>query len=293
MKLHLLDNIELDSFPSGSGIEFFNDRLYLVGDDAKEILVLNKRWKEKERITLFTNEETRIPKKEKADLEATTVLVINDSHYLLVLGSGSKDPRNKAIILEMANKEITTIDISYFYERLKSILQLTEINIEGAALVNNYLVLANRGNKTFPDNHLIVTTPLFWQDQANAPVQIHQLNFSEYEGPIGISGLCYSEHHEQLLFTTSMEDTPNGYDDGAIGKSYLGIINNIFRKLGRPHEKLSINELIDLPATSKKFEGYKIESLCIQSEKDHSIKLHLVADNDNGKSYLFKVQLKW
>jgi hypothetical protein len=52
-----------------------------------------------------------------------------------------------------------------------------------------------------------------------------------------------------------------------------------------------VNELIDLPSADEQFKGYKIESVCIQSEKDHSMKLQMVADNDTGSSYLFKVQV--
>ena len=48
-----------------------------------------------------------------------------------------------------------------------------------------------------------------------------------------------------------------------------------------------------LPATNKKFAGYKIESVCIQTERRHRMKLQLVADNDNGESYLFKIRLRF
>ena len=32
MKLALQDFIELENYPSGSGIEFFDDNIYIVGD---------------------------------------------------------------------------------------------------------------------------------------------------------------------------------------------------------------------------------------------------------------------
>jgi hypothetical protein len=292
MKIKLLDDTLLNKFPSGSGIEFFENRLYLAGDDASELLVMNKRWKEKERVMLFASAEERIPKKKKADLEASTIIFIDNAPHLLLLGSGSREPRNKAILFNLSSKEINIIDIGLFYQRLAN-SGIPDLNIEGAALVNNMLVLANRGNKSNPSNHLVVTDPFFWRQQETAPIRLHLLNFEPYKGSIGLSGLCYAPDHEQLWFTTSMEDTNNSYDDGKIGNSYLGMVENIVRKLGRPNERLTINELVDLPATDKNFTGYKIESLCMQSEKDHNIKMHLVADNDTGKSHLFKIQLKW
>jgi hypothetical protein len=160
MKLKLLNNTILSNFPSGSGIEFFDDRVYLVGDDAKELLLMNKRWKEKERISLFSSTEDRIPKKQKADLEATALVFIEHIPHLLVLGSGSLEPRNKAVLMNLQNRELSFIDLTIFYSRLQN-SGLTDLNIEGATLINNRLVLANRGNKKNPSNHLIVTDTLF------------------------------------------------------------------------------------------------------------------------------------
>jgi hypothetical protein len=40
------------------------------------------------------------------------------------------------------------------------------------------------------------------------------------------------------------------------------------------------------------FKGYKLESATILSEKNGRLKMHLVADNDTGKSFLFRVRLK-
>jgi hypothetical protein len=291
MKLELLDYKELDKYPSGSGLEFYENRLYIVGDDAKDILVTNKKWKQRNRIVLFAHDEERIPKKQKADLEATTLIEWNGLPHLLIIGSGSKEKRNQAITVNIADRTITHYDIAAFYNRLPQ-LGITETNIEGAALVNDYLVMANRGNKTNPDNHLLVTTPDFFVAPETASLQLYKIELPLSEAVMGISGLTYSAHHEQLLFTTSTEDTANAYDDGAIGKSYLGIINNAYRKIGR-EKKMKANELIDLAAADKKFKGFKIESVAIQSERNNSMKLHLVADNDTGNTYLFKVLLKF
>jgi hypothetical protein len=75
------------------------------------------------------------------------------------------------------------------------------------------------------------------------------------------------------------------------GRSYLGIIENGYRKLWR--RKMKVNELIDLPGTHEEFNGRKVESVCIQSEKLRSIKLHMIADNNRGESFLYKVRLRF
>src|SRR5258705_7865540 len=98
MQLDLIDYKELDTFPSGSGIDFFDEKIYIVGDDAASVLVTNKRWKTRHEIKLFDSDQKRIPKKLKADLEATTMLQLDNENYLLVMGCGSKEPRNKGIL---------------------------------------------------------------------------------------------------------------------------------------------------------------------------------------------------
>jgi hypothetical protein len=113
----------------------------------------------------------------------------------------------------------------------------------------------------------------------------------EYEGTMALSGACYSYKHDWLIFTASTENTADSYNDGAIGKSYLGIIEDAYRKITK--NRVRVNELIDLAATNKKFSGFKIESVCIQSERRHRMKLHLVADNDDGESHLFKILLRF
>src|SRR5689334_19675654 len=102
MKLTLTDFKELKDYPSGSAIEFHDNKVFLAGDDAKDVLVLSKSWKELERIPLFESAVERIPKKIKSDLEATTVVIVNSIPRMLILGSGSRDEhRNKAILLDL------------------------------------------------------------------------------------------------------------------------------------------------------------------------------------------------
>ena len=82
MKLSLLDFKKLENFPSASGIEFYDDRIYVVGDDAKDLLVLNKKWNKPGVIHLFDSDDARISKQQKADLEASAVIHLNKKPFL-------------------------------------------------------------------------------------------------------------------------------------------------------------------------------------------------------------------
>ena len=90
-----------------------------------------------------------------------------------------------------------------------------------------------------------------------------------------------------LLFTASTENKDSESEEDKIGESYFGIIENAYRKLYR--KKVKINEWLMLSEADERFFKQKIESVCIQTEKRGKFKLHLVADNDRGGSFLFKV----
>jgi hypothetical protein len=291
MDIKLLDYKELKTFPSGSGIEFFDDKVYLVGDDATNIIVKSKKWKMEKKIHLFDSPSERIPKLIKSDLEATTIVYVGKSPKLLMLGSGSRlKYRNKAILLDLNTSETKEFDLEIFYNRLRA-EGIQDLNIEGAAAVDGNILLCNRGNKSYPSNCIIITSNEFWKNQDTAEILILKLDLEQTgENFIGISGLTYSPVNDWLLFTTSTEHTFNAIDDGQIGDSYLGIIENVTRKIGR--KKMKVNSLINLPEADKVFKGNKIESLCIQRDKENNLKLHLISDNDLGRSALFKIRLR-
>ena len=56
MKISLLDFKETSDYPSGSGIEFYDGQVYLAGDDAADILIMDKKWRELGRIKIFQNQ---------------------------------------------------------------------------------------------------------------------------------------------------------------------------------------------------------------------------------------------
>jgi hypothetical protein len=92
-----------------------------------------------------------------------------------------------------------------------------------------------------------------------------------------------------LLFTASEEATTSAYEDGAIGDSYLGWINN-FSEAWKSAAVVP-TKVLKLPTFHPAFQHQKIESVCVESQQGRRYLLHLAADNDNGKTVLFKVAL--
>ncbi|MDF2192656.1 hypothetical protein [Paraflavitalea sp. CAU 1676] len=291
MKLTLTDFKILSTFPTGSSIEFHDQKVFVVGRDAREVLIMNKRWKELERIPLVDNSAIPIEQKIQSDLEATTVVLVNSIPRMLILGSGSREHyHNKAILLDLDSYLKDEFDMTVFYDRVKA-AGITDLNIGSAATLDEgHIIMANRGSTKNPDNHLIITRNTFWKHQTDAELEVLPIKFPGKDEKLkqaGITGLTYSAVNDWLVFTAATNE--NG-PVGVPGDSYLGVIENASRKIGR--KDMKVNEIIPLGEAEKSLKGYKIDALCMQSEKNARVKLQFVADNNDGVSCLFKVRIK-
>jgi hypothetical protein len=287
MKLKLLDYKEIPDLPIGSNLEFYNDTLYLVDDDASDMVALNKKWQIQTAHQLLRSDDPKIISGIKSDLEATTIVVVNSIPRLLVLGFDAKDNHHKAILVNLDDYTKEEFDITEFYNRLKATVGV--INIESAAIVLGKLVLCNRDHKAAPENHIIVTDSDFWKNQANA--EITTISFDLPQTPkqvVGLSGLAYSYKNDWLVVTLLSESTDK--DHQITGDSYLAVIENASRKVVR--KKMKVNSLFHLSETDSAFAGYNMQSICIRSEKDARLKLYLLADNKAGKNGVFTVRVK-
>ncbi len=279
------------SYPSGSGLTYCNNKIYLIGDDATSVLITDTAFTIIDSIKIFDSLQQKIPKTVKPDLEAATVVSVNKSREILLVGSGSLTPyRNKCWLINPDTKQKRKIDLTEFYKRIKK-EGIEILNIEGVTATPGGIILASRGNKTSTANYLIFTANNFWDKQTTAPIKIIKAG-ANYDTAFfsGVSGLEYSLMSDNLLLTISTENTYNTFDDGAIGKNYLWVIKNISNKENAA--AINPNKIIDLDLLDKRFQGHKIESVSILQETKKTMQLALVADDDNGTSVLFKITIK-
>src|SRR5688572_10926435 len=73
----LIDVKTLNDYPSGSGLVYLDDHVYIIGDDATAILKTNSQFKVVDRTGLFISSQQRIPKDIKADLESIALIKLN------------------------------------------------------------------------------------------------------------------------------------------------------------------------------------------------------------------------
>ena len=292
--IELLTSLYLPDFPSGSAINYREGKLYLVGDDANTILILDQDYHVVDSKQIFDYPEKRMPKPMKADLESSTLVHLDGRDYLMTVGSGATRQRERMLMIPFSASTLDVahmrvIDIEDFIHQLKR-KGIPEINLEGMTVIGSSLAFSNRSNRQNSINHVIFTGMNFWiQHQPPA------LNISTIQIPAstdsypGISDLCYVSQTDTLLVAFSTELTDNAYDDGAIGDSYLGWIHQISQKLQNP--TLPIDQLHNLRDADPDFKNQKIEGLCVESIHNEFLLLHMISDDDQGHSKLFNVKL--
>lgn len=287
-QVELLKTTQLDNFPSASSLAFFKNNLYVLGDDAPDVLILNNKHEKIQDMELFAAEGKRIQKEEKADLESSALFSNKNENYLIGISSFSAENRNKVLVFDLSNPPFT-LKILTVNNPFRN-LGIEETNIEGAAFVNQKLLLSNRANNTHKTNYLIVVG--FDREKGIDLGEAAKINLvlPQTKEVTGISGLDYIKEKDLLLFVASTENTADATSDGTIGDSYLGFISNISKKLHNQELKADSMISFSTATTNKKF--YKLESIAVESVHGNELTLHLAADNDDGKSTLFKVYWK-
>ena len=266
-------------FPSASGLEFYKDTLYIFGDNATRLLLLTPDYQPVGSYTYANSNDAVLSKDAKPDIESALIIQEEAGPLLMGVGSMSGENRWSVYALHFGRDTLTQ---STFFENGTTFTGIEEINIEGSTAFVNQILLCNRANLSTRKNHL-----LMW-DRKNSIV-VKELALPVTGSIAGLSGLYYVKEKDLLLFTASEEATGNAYEDGAIGESYLGWIAGF--SFAWKTENLQPDGFLKLSQFDPAFAGQKIESVCMETYSGNTFLLHLAADNDDGKSGLFKVRL--
>lgn len=290
MKINNIKHKNLTQLPSGSGIAKYSDGYYIIGDDSPYLYFLNSEFDEISK-TLISDDKNfngqRIIKSEKADFE--TLELINENE-LVVFGSGGKSPQRDVFIRIFLNDEVTVekYNITGFYNHLRNlpIFKNSELNIEATAFSADELYLFNRRK-----NLLIKFNYGHFLSFIKGESPIPKLSIKEYSLPkikgieAGFSGATILKNQPKIIFTASVEDTINPYDDGEILGSFIGMIDLSNKTISNRFD------FCQIPNTD---ENFKVESVTIKEEISvGETKVILITDDDQGNSMIIESLLLW
>jgi hypothetical protein len=213
---------------------------------------------------------------------------VEGKESILAFGSGSVSPQRDSLLIVDVNEPLLQkwVSLKSLYEKLRKLSATNEINLEGAVISGDKLYLFNRsGNQVYiiGMNDFFPHISTGNQDVVNT-IKVHQLTLPSSNGvQSSLSGGCLMENGS-ILFSASVEDTPNSYDDGGIGGSFIGIIEW--------HRKPVIKQMALLKDKQDSVLKDKLESVDIIGKYSNGdIKALAVADNDDCRSKLFELRI--
>ncbi len=271
MKLDLLSYLDLSA---ASGLVHHEGFLYVVADDALELLRTDLGGGSPTPLALSSAARRHIPKREKPDFEA----LMGIGASLLAIGSGSSQARRRAIAVEVLGWSRRVIDLEPLYAALEA--RLEELNIEGAVATGEDVFLAQRGNGASKENALVRLDRARFERELAAgaltaeclreviPVRLGELG----EIPLSLTDLCLGPN-EELLFTAAAEDTTDPYEDGEVAGSIVGTLS----REGQVDERRVVAEEV------------KLEGVCCLPGGE----LRLVADPDDPSARAPLFRLSW
>ena len=281
--LHLPGERPAGHLSAASGMAQVGQRLFVVADDEHSLGVFDLAVDGPGRmVRLFEGQlpsDHRERKAKKPDLEAITALPAFPGYAfgaLLGVGSGSKQNRQRAVLLHLDEHGAIDGDIGHFdlapmYEPLRD--RLVDLNIEGLFICGNQLCLLQRGNR---DSGINACIWFDWHDVgrwiqgAAAAPAARSIREFDLGGIDGVR-LCFTDgaalQSGGWVFCAAAEDTPDSYTDGRCVGSAVGIVNP-------DGHLLRIEQIAG---------GFKAEGIAVAVDGD-PLELLLVTDADDRRA---------
>jgi len=227
---------------AASGLVRLGRRHYVIADDEQHLGVFDPASPGPvQLVRVFDGdlpESAKKRKKKKADLESLVhlpPLPRCPGGALFTLGSGSRPNRRRGALLGLDAVgallgQVRVIDLAPLYESLGR--RFDEVNIEGALIVEDDLMLLQRGNKGGPN----ATVRYAWRDfapwllgeadEAPEPRAVREVDLGAVDGiAFGFTDCAAMPEGRGWLFSAVAEDTDNAFDDGACSGVSIGVVN--------------------------------------------------------------------
>jgi hypothetical protein len=227
---------------AASGLVRLGRRHYVIADDEQHLGVFDPAsGGPVQLVRLFDGDlpdSAKKRKKEKADLESLVhlpPLPRCPGGALFTLGSGSRPNRRRGALLGLDAEgallgQVKLVDLAPLYEPLGR--RFDEVNVEGALILGDDLMLLQRGNKGGPN----ATVRYAWReleawllgeaDDPPEPRTVREFDLGAVDGiAFGFTDCAAMPEGGGWLFSAVAEDTDNAFDDGACSGVSIGVVD--------------------------------------------------------------------
>ncbi len=220
-------------------------------------------------------------KKVKPDFEILLALPGSPANQLLALGSGSTTKRMRGAVIDLPRRggksAVRLIDLQPLFAAIAQ--RVPEVNLEGAVVCEDRLLLFNRGNMHIPASHIVAVQLAAVLDGGPVVASLCAvLSLPTLSGvPLTVTDACRLENGHFLLSAVA-ESTPDSYNDGILIGSAIVELDSHFKVL-------SVEQLEPL---------LKVEGIAVRATEAG---VHLMcitdADDPDRPSALYVGEYEW
>ena len=250
---------------AASGLVQIGETLCVVGDDEQHLVVFEQGDEAPGRlIRLLPGDLPRKKKKRKAVKPDFEILFqLPDGGLICAMGSGSTPQRMRGAIIDIDTGVVTLLDLQPLFSALTDLV--TEINLEGAIVRGDRLLLFNRGNMANPETCIFETAlNAVTGDESVQVTLVKTLALPMIDGvPLTVTDAC-SLDGDHILLSAVAEVTDDSYADGAIlGAAIVVLDCNLDVVMIEPLEPICKIEGISARRTAT-----GVELLCVSDADD-------------------------
>lgn len=213
---------------AASGLVVAGPYIYVAADDARELAVFDlggdAAGRLFELIPGALPSDAKDRKKQKPDFEILLHLPqIGDHGSLLALGSGSKRRRMVGVLVALGSdglpRDVRLIHLAPLYAQIEPLVD--GVNIEGALVLGDRLLLFNRGNAAAPESCVVETwLPDMLAGVGTSVQLVTRFTLPEINGvPLTVTDACATP--DGFMLSAAAEATDDSYADGELAGAAL------------------------------------------------------------------------
>ena len=211
---------------AASGLVQIGETLCVVGDDEQHLVVFEQGDEAPGRlIRLLPGDLPRKKKQRKAVKPDFEILFqLPDSGLICAMGSGSTPQRMRGAMIELETGSVALLDLQQLFAEIASLV--TEINLEGAVVRGDRLLLFNRGNMQNPETNIFETAlSAITSDESAQVTLVKTIALPIIDGvPLTVTDAC-SLDDRHILLSAVAEVTDDSYADGDILGAAIIVLN--------------------------------------------------------------------